>query len=158
MKHTTLCYIIDRETKTKYLMLYRIGKENDPNEGKWVGVGGKVESGETSEQCLLREVREETGLTLTEWRFRGIVFFSSDEWEDEQMDLYTATDYMGELTMCEEGVLEWIKIDEVVNLPIWEGDKVFLDELCTNSDTFKLKLVYKGERLVEVLKNCEGGQ
>ena len=152
MKLTTLCYI---EKDDKYLMLHRIKKENDQNRDKWIGVGGKFEAGEMPEECLLREVYEETGLTLTKYRFRGIVTFVSDIWETEYMHLFTATEYKGELTDrgmadCSEGELVWVQKDEIENLKIWEGDKVFLRLLREDGGFFSLKLRYEGDELVEV--------
>lgn len=147
MKVTTLCYI---EKDDQYLMLYRGKKENDCNQGKWIGVGGKFESGESPEECLLREVKEETGLTLTSYRFRGLITFVSDKWEDELMCLFTADGFEGELIACQEGTLEWIDKKEVLNLNLWEGDKVFLDKLLNAEEFFSLKLRYEGEKLVEV--------
>lgn len=151
MMLTTLCYI---EKDDSYLMLHRIKKENDLNHDKWIGVGGKFEQGEMPEECLLREVYEETGLTLTEYRFRGIVTFISDEWGIEYMHLFTATGYEGELTErdmadCDEGELVWVPKSEVGNLKIWEGDKVFLRLLSEDAGFFSLKLRYEGEQLVE---------
>lgn len=146
MKLTTLCYI---ETDDMYLMLHRVKKKNDLNHDKWVGVGGKFEGEETPEECLLREVWEETGLTLTKYRFRGIVTFLSDEWEGEYMHLYTATEYTGELTDCNEGTLEWVPKSEIHKLPMWEGDKVFFDLLDEDVPFFSLKLRYEGDKLVE---------
>ena len=147
MKITTLCYI---EKDNCYLMLYRGKKENDCNQGKWIGVGGKFEPGESPEECLLREVKEETGLTLTSYRFRGLITFVSDVWEDEMMCLFTADGFEGELTECEEGHLEWIDKKEVPNLNLWEGDRVFLEKLLNTEEFFSLKLRYEGETLVEV--------
>lgn len=152
MKLTTLCYI---EKDDKYLMLHRIKKENDQNRDKWIGVGGKFEADEMPEECLLREVYEETGLTLTKYRFRGIVTFVSDMWETEYMHLFTATEYQGELTDrgmadCSEGELVWVQKDEIENLKIWEGDKVFLRLLREDGEFFSLKLRYEGDELVEV--------
>ena len=146
MKLTTLCYI---EKDDKYLMLHRVKKQNDLNHDKWVGVGGKFEGNETPEECLLREVLEETGLTLTKYRFRGIVTFLSNEWEGEYMHLYTATEYLGELTECDEGTLEWVSKSQIHTLPMWEGDKVFFDLLEEDVPFFSLKLRYEGDRLVE---------
>ncbi|MCC8163718.1 MAG: 8-oxo-dGTP diphosphatase [Lachnospiraceae bacterium] len=144
---TTLCYI---EQDGKYLMLHRIKKEHDINEGKWIGVGGHFEDGESPEECLLREVREETGLTLVSWRFRGIVTFRADDAPMEYMCLYTADSYVGELDMdCEEGVLRWVPKEEVTNLPLWEGDRVFLELLAKEAPFFSLKLSYVRDRLVE---------
>lgn len=151
MKLTTLCYI---EKDDCYLMLHRVKKKNDENKDKWIGVGGKLEPGETPEECLLREVYEETGLTLTEYRFRGIVTFVSDEWGTEYMHLFTANAYEGELMEarmreCDEGELVWVPQREIANLKLWEGDKVFLRLLKETEDFFSLKLRYEGERLVE---------
>ena len=121
MKNTTLCYI---ERGGRYLMLHRVKKENDLNHDKWVGVGGKFELNESPDECLRREVLEETGLTLTDYRCRGVVTFVSDEWEGEYMYLYTATGFEGSLRECDEGTLEWVPIDEVPSLPLWVGDKI----------------------------------
>ncbi len=145
---TTLCYI---EQDDKYLMLHRIKKENDINKDKWIGVGGHFYEDETPEECLLREVKEETGLTLTKWRFRGIVTFISDIWKTEYMFLYTATGYEGEITECNEGVLEWVDKGMIESLPIWEGDKIFLRLLDSDEGTFSLKLRYVGDKLVEAV-------
>jgi 8-oxo-dGTP diphosphatase len=141
-----LCYI---EKDDAYLMLHRVKKENDLNHDKWVGVGGKFEQDETPEECLLREVKEETGLTLTSYRFRGIVTFLSDEWEGEYMHLYTATEYTGEMIECNEGNLEWVPKAEIEKLHIWEGDKIFFRLLDENLPFFSLKLRYRGDELVE---------
>lgn len=146
MKLTTLCYI---EKGDCYLMLHRVKKENDLNHEKWIGVGGKFEPGETPEECLLREVREETGLTLTKYSFRGIVTFLSDEWEGEYMHLFTAEEYSGELTECNEGDLVWVPKAQIQNLHIWEGDKIFFRLLEENRNFFSLKLRYEGDKLVE---------
>lgn len=146
---TTLCYI---EKENQYLMLHRIKKEKDLNKDKWVGVGGHFEMGESPEECLLREVREETGLTLTSWKFRGIVTFLSDKWDEiEYMCLYTAKEYQGQLTNCDEGVLEWVDKDKVYELPIWEGDKIFFRLLEEEGDFFSLKLCYEGSKLMEAV-------
>ena len=134
---TTLCYI---EKDDKYLMLHRVKKENDLNKDKWVGVGGKFEPGETPEECLLREVKEETGLTLTSYKFRAIITFISDEWGVEYMHLFTADAYEGELSEdsmkdCNEGELVWVPKSEIENLRLWEGDKIFF-RLLEERDTF----------------------
>ena len=147
---TTLCYI---EREESYLMMHRVKKEKDINKGKWVGVGGHFEEGESPEECLLREVWEETGLTLTSFRLRGIVTFSTDVYPTEYMFLYTADGYEGELTECNEGNLEWVKKEAVYNLPIWEGDKVFFRLLEEEVPVFSLKLRYEGNCLVETVLN-----
>ena len=144
MKNTSLCYI---ERDGCYLMLHRTKKVNDENHDKWIGVGGKFEEGESPEECMLREVREETGLTLTAWRYRGIVTFVSDEWGSEYMHLFTADGYTGQIKSCDEGELEWVEKQRLLSLPIWEGDKIFLRLLDSEQPFFSLKLCYKGERL-----------
>jgi 8-oxo-dGTP diphosphatase len=146
LKLTTLCYI---EKDGSYLMLHRVKKKHDLNHDKWVGVGGKFEQDETPEECLLREVKEETGLTLTKYRFRGIVTFLSDEWEGEYMHLYTATEYTGELTECSEGNLEWVPKADIEKLRLWEGDKIFFRLLDEDIPFFSLKLRYEGDTLAE---------
>lgn len=147
---TTLCYI---EKDHQYLMLHRIKKEQDINKDKWIGIGGHFEENETPEECLLREVKEETGLVLTKWKLRGIITFMSDEFHTEYMFLYTADAFTGELAECDEGVLEWVDKSEVFHLPIWEGDKIFFKLLETSSEFFSLKLRYEGEKLVEAVLN-----
>jgi len=139
MKNTTLCYI---RSGSRYLMLHRVKKHQDPNAGKWIGVGGKFEEGESPEECLLREVREETGLTLTDYRLRGIVTFAAQKWETEYMYLYTATGFTGTLRECSEGVLAWQEEDAIAALPLWEGDRVFLELLRQDAPFFSLKLCY----------------
>jgi 8-oxo-dGTP diphosphatase len=146
VKLTTLCYI---EKDEQYLMLHRIKKENDLNHDKWIGIGGKFETDETPEECLLREAKEETGYTLTEYRFRGIITFLSDEWETEYMHLYTATGFTGEPIPCDEGELVWVPKKELETLTMWEGDKIFLKLLQEDAPFFSLKLRYEGERLAE---------
>lgn len=149
-KLTTLCYI---EQDDCYLMLHRIRKKNDANEGKWIGVGGHFEEGESPEECLIREVYEETGLTLTSYRLRGIITFVSDEWGSEYMHLYTADGFEGSLEAamanCREGVLKWVPKREVPNLPVWEGDRIFLRLLLEKENIFSLKLEYEGDKLVK---------
>ncbi len=133
-------------------MLHRVKKKNDVNRDKWIGVGGKFEDGESPEDCLLREVREETGLTLTRYRFRGVVTFVAEGYETEYMYLYTASGYAGTLTGCDEGDLEWVPKNQVDRLPIWEGDKLFFRLIADpDSPFFSLKLVYQGDRLVQAV-------
>jgi len=148
MKNTTLCYI---ETDDAYLMLHRVKKVNDENHDKWIGVGGKFEAGESPEDCLLREVKEETGLTLTDYRYRGLVTFVSDEWGTEYMHLFTATGFEGEQHLCDEGELEWIEKKRLLELTLWEGDKIFLRLLEEERPFFSLKLVYRGEALAQAV-------
>ncbi len=145
MRNTTLCYI--RNDRGQTLLIHRIKKENDLNHDKWIGVGGKFEDKESPEECLLREVKEETGLTLTAYRYRGIVTFVSDEWETEYMHLFTADGFTGELIRCDEGVLEWVDNDKVAALPTWEGDRIFLRLIDEDAPFFSLKLVYTGDTL-----------
>ena len=145
---TTLCYI---EENDKYLMLHRVKKENDVNKDKWVGIGGHFEEDESPEECLLREVREETGLQLISYRFRGIITFISDRWDTEYMHLFTADRYSGIIAECDEGELCWVEKSKVYDLPIWEGDKIFFRLLDEREDFFSLKLRYEGEELVEAI-------
>lgn len=151
MKNTTLCYIENHNGD--YLMLYRNKKKNDPNAGKWIGIGGKFEDGESPDECLLREVREETGLTLLSWELRGIVTFVSDEWETEYMFLYTSDDWSGKLSVCDEGQLAWKQKSEIDSLSMWEGDKIFLRLLQDERDFFSLKLSYEGQKLISAVLN-----
>lgn len=130
-------------------MLHRITKKNDINHDKWIGVGGHFEYQESPEDCLLREVKEETGLVLKDYRFRGIVTFISDEAPAEYMCLYTANKFEGNLIECDEGKLEWISFDKLEDLELWEGDKIFLRLLHANAPFFSLKLVYKKGRLID---------
>lgn len=142
---TTLCYI---EQENQYLMLHRVKKERDVNRDKWIGVGGHFEAGESPEECLLREVKEETGLTLTSWKFCGIVTFVASQWDMvEYMCLYKADGFTGELIPCNEGNLEWIEKEKVYDLPIWEGDKIFFHLMEEREEFFSLQLVYDGEQL-----------
>ena len=138
---STLCYI---ECDGKYLMLHRISKKNDVNKDKWIGVGGHFEADESPEECLLREVKEETGYTLTSYRFRGLVTFISGSGITEYMSLFTADGFEGEGIECNEGALEWVPKDEVLKLNIWEGDKVFFKLLNERAEFFSLKLEYDG--------------
>ena len=146
---TTLCYI---EQDGKYLMLHRVKKEKDINKDKWIGVGGHFEFGESPEDCLLREVKEETGLTLTSWKFCGLVTFVSNQWEGViYMCLYKADGFMGELIDCDEGTLEWVDKEKVFQLPIWEGDKIFFRLMEEQDAVFSLKLCYEGDVLMEAV-------
>lgn len=147
---TTLCYI---EQDDKYLMMHRVKKKNDVNQDKWVGVGGHFEKDESPEECLRREVMEETGLELATYKLRGVITFVSDKWQTEYMFLYTAKlDKKideSDLPECNEGELRWINKKEVYDLPIWEGDKKFFELLEKEDSFFTLKLRYEGEKLVE---------
>lgn len=150
---TTLCYI---EKNGCYLMMHRISKKNDVNKDKWIGVGGHFQTNESPEECLLREVREETGLTLTNYRFRGIVTFICDKIDAaEYMHLFTADRFEGELTDCDEGTLEWVSKPEIYNLNLWKGDLIFHRLLDEDAPFFSLKLRYQGNQLVEAMLNGE---
>lgn len=155
MRRSTLCYISDAD---RILMLYRNKKENDPNEGKWIGIGGKIEAGETPEECIRREVMEETGLILTDLYFHGIIKFISESWGDEDMYLFSSSGYEGEMNdLCDEGELRWIERDKLLSLPLWEGDKHFLKALLSGRDRIEMTLIYRGtgseEHLSEVIDN-----
>lgn len=155
-KLTTLCYI---EKDEKYLMLHRVLKKNDINKDKWIGVGGHFEKGESPEDCLLREVKEETGLTLTSYQFRGIITFTfssqGKETDTEYMCLHTANGYEGELISCSEGNLEWVNKKDVFSLKLWEGDKIFFRLLKEGRPFFSLKLVYQDDELREAVLDGE---
>lgn len=155
-KLTTLCYI---EKDEKYLMLHRVLKKNDINKDKWIGVGGHFEKGESPEDCLLREVKEETGLTLTSYQFHGIITFTfssqGKETDTEYMCLYTANGYEGELISCSEGNLEWVNKKDVFSLKLWEGDKIFFRLLKEGRPFFSLKLVYQDDELREAVLDGE---
>lgn len=150
MRNTTLCHI---EKDGCYLMLHRIKKENDLNRDKWIGIGGKFEDKESPEECNLREVYEETGLTLKDAEYRGIVTFVSDKWETEYMHIFYSDSFSGKIKDCDEGVLEWVKKERLFSLPIWEGDKIFLRLLEENAPFFSLKLEYKGDTLLKAVLN-----
>lgn len=152
MRNTSLCYI---ERGSEYLMLHRVKKENDENHDKWIGIGGKFENGESPDECMLREMREETGLTALSWRARGIVTFVSDEWGTEYMHLFTCDRFSGSMKDCDEGVLEWVDKSRLLSLPIWEGDKIFLRLLDEGAPFFLLKLCYKGDELIYAALNGE---
>ena len=148
MKETTLCYI---EQGSRYLMLHRTKKEGDENRDKWIGIGGHIEPGETPGACILRECREETGLTLLDCRYRGIVHFRSDIYPDEEMHLFTATRFEGNMTDCDEGELAWIDKKKLFDLTLWEGDRIFLRLLDERRDFFDLTLEYAGEALARAV-------
>ena len=166
MKKATLCYIRKRiedgaadnaASGYAYLMLYRNKKKEDPNEGKWIGVGGKFEPGELPDDCMLREVKEETGLIPDSYHFCGVIHFFSDEWEDEDMYLYRAEIGAGAtgsaeaadaITTCDEGELRWIPECELMDLPMWEGDRLFLKPLIEGADSINMTLQYEGDKLV----------
>lgn len=165
MKKATLCYIrrvrTDSETGLacrEYLMLYRNKKEDDPNEGKWIGVGGKFEPGETPDECMLREVREETGLVPDTYHFCGVIHFISDTWEDEDMYLYSAeidadiadNGTAPETAVCSEGELRWVPEDKLMDLPMWEGDRLFLKPLIEGEEKISMTLHYEGDTLISV--------
>ena len=150
MLNTTLCYI---ERGDEYLMLHRVKKENDINRDKWIGLGGKFEEDESPEECLLREVYEESGLRLTSWRYRGIVTFVNTKCGSEFMHLFTADAFEGTVGPCDEGELEWIKKSELMKLTLWEGDKIFLRLLETGEPFFSLKLSYDGDELIDAKLN-----
>ena len=156
MINSTLCYIERKSAsgEPEVLLLHRVKKKNDLNHDKWIGIGGKFEEGESPEDCMLREAREETGLTLTSWRYRGIVtFLSSDYLETEYMHLFTADGFEGELTDCDEGELLWVPKERMRGFPTWEGDRIFLNLLDADAPFFSLKLKYEGDRLTEAVLN-----
>ncbi len=148
MHNSTLCYIVK---DGKVLMLHRVKKKNDINHDKWIGIGGKFEPEEAPEECILREAKEETGLTLTSWRCRGVVTFLQEGGEGEYMYLFTADDFTGELIECDEGDLQWVSMEFLDALPKWEGDRIFLNLLWQDAPFFLLTLRYQGDRLVEAV-------
>ena len=150
MLNTTLCYVL---RGNEVLMLHRIKKKNDINQDKWIGIGGKFEGRETPDECLLREAKEETGLTLTSWRCRGVVTFLTADDFGEYMYLFTADGFEGELSDCPEGELKWVSREFLDQLPKWEGDQIFLDLLWQDAPFFLLKLRYDGDRHVEAVLN-----
>ena len=151
MKNTSLCYL---ERGGQYLMLHRVKKENDENKDKWIGIGGKFEPGESPEDCVCREVLEETGLRLTDYRYCGIVTFVNGDWT-ESLHLFHAPGFEGQLRECDEGVLAWIDKKRLIDLQQWEGDKIFLRLLDLHVPFFSLKLVYDGDTLTDAVLNGE---
>lgn len=146
MKQTTLCYL---ERGGQYLMLHRVKKENDASHDKWIGVGGKCEADESPDECMVREVKEETGLDVLRWQYRGVVTFISDVWPCEYMHLFTVSQWSGKEIVCDEGDLEWVDKQKLFDLTLWEGDKIFLRLLMDPGQPFfSLKLVYRGDDLV----------
>lgn len=148
MHNSTLCYLVK---DGKVLMLHRVKKKNDINHDKWIGIGGKFEPEEAPEECILREAKEETGLTLTSWRCRGVVTFLQEGGEGEYMYLFTADEFTGELIECDEGDLQWVSMEFLDALPTWEGDRIFLNLLWQDAPFFLLTLRYQGDRLVEAV-------
>ena len=144
MINTTLCYI---EKNNSYLMLHRTKKEKDVNKDKWIGVGGKLEEGESPEECIEREVKEETGLDLKSYKLRCIVTYVSTTWETEYMYVFTSEDFEGQLIECDEGELQWIDKCEVTKLNTWEGDKIFIEKIQTSDSFFTVKFEYDGDYL-----------
>jgi 8-oxo-dGTP diphosphatase len=157
MKKTTLCYI---RNNGRVLMLYRDRKPDDPNEGKWLGIGGRIEEGETPDECNVREVREETGLILRSAHFHGIIKFRADEYEDEDMYLYSSSDFVPDdedaarvfeqtgsydPPECREGELIWVPHEKMLDLPTWEGDRAFLTEVLKGTKEINMRLQYVGE-------------
>lgn len=152
MHNSTLCYVL---RGNEVLMLHRVKKEHDINRDKWIGIGGKFEPEESPDECLLREAKEETGLTLTSWQCRGVVTFLTQGGEGEYMYLFTADGFEGELTDCDEGDLQWVSRNFLSQLPQWEGDKIFLDLLWKDAPFFLLTLRYQGDHLTEAILNGE---
>ena len=152
MINTSLCYI---KCNNKVLMLHRTKKKDDPNEGKWIGIGGKLEENESPEECMLREVFEESGIVPVSWSYRGIVTFTSDRWEGEYMHLFTAVADNEKVSDCAEGELKRIDDDKILSLNLWEGDRIFLDLLSSDKDFFSIKLVYQGDKLINAFVNGE---
>ena len=156
MKLTTLCYL---QRDDEILMLYRNKKKEDANEGKWIGIGGRIEEGEAPDECMIREVREETALEVCSYECLGVITFVSDRWEDEYMFLYRVGSFAGEMTRdCPEGTLKWIRKEEVMQLPLWEGDRYFLSDLISGKKDIRMKLIYEGEKLVKAVRFGTAGE
>ena len=147
---STLCYI---EKNNKYLMLHRTKKENDINKDKWLGIGGKFEEGESPEECIIREVKEETGLILKSYKLRCIVTYTSNKWETEYIYVFTSNDFTGEQIECDEGDLQWIDKNEVIKLNTWEGDRIFAEKIQKDNTFFTVKFIYDEEKLVKYSLN-----
>lgn len=147
MKLTTLCYI---EKDNQYLMLHRTKKEKDQSHDKWLGIGGKIEQDESPEDCMKREILEETGFTVTSYTFAGVITFVSDVWETEYMFLYVVDGFTGEMITCDEGDLQWIPKQDVMKLNLWEGDRIFINRLLKEEYGFSIRYVYKGDELVRL--------
>lgn len=148
---STLCYL---EKDGKYLMLHRTKKKNDINKDKWLGIGGKFEENESPEECIIREVKEETGLKLKSYKLRCIVTYVSTTWETEYMYVFTSNDFTGELTDCNEGDLKWIEKDKITELNTWEGDKIFVEKIKNDNTFFTVKFEYDGEKLLMSIRKC----
>lgn len=150
MKLTTLCYLLKED---EVLMLHRVKKDVDENKGKWIGLGGKLEAKESPKECVIREVYEEAGLRLNSVDYRGTLTFISDKWDDEIIFMYTSENFSGELQECNEGILKWIKKENVLDLNLWEGDRVYIKRLIDTKDVFELKLHYDmSDNLIEIIK------
>lgn len=147
MIETTLCYI---KNKNAYLLMHRTKKENDVNADKWIGVGGKLKSGESPLECVLREIKEETGVRAKNLTYRAKIYFNNDIYPSEIMHLFTADGYDGEINYdCDEGVLEWVDQKDILSLPLWEGDKIFLERTFNSQEFFTLNLFYSGDKLID---------
>lgn len=142
---STLCYI---EKDNQYLMLHRTKKKNDINRDKWIGIGGKFEENESPEECIIREVKEETGLRLKSYQLRCIVTYVSTNWENEYMYVFTSDDFEGNIIECNEGDLQWVNKDEVTKLNTWEGDKIFIEKMQKDKNFFTVKFEYDGDKLL----------
>ena len=150
MINSTLCYVL---RGNDVLMLHRVKKKNDINKDKWIGIGGKFERDESPDECILREALEETGLTLTSWKCRGVVTFLNTCCEGEYMYLFSADGFEGDLKECDEGELQWVSRDFLDSLPKWEGDEIFLNLMWQEAPFFLLTLRYDGDTLTEAVLN-----